>query len=314
MRDRPTILICIPYPADDVALLRDRYDVIHAPTRQELTRVLDGGGHARIRGVVTNAAAGLAAAAVAAMPGLEIVLTQGAGYDGLDLDALAGRGIVLANGSGANATSVADHAMALMLAIMRNVVPADRAMRAGDWAGGRGLRPTPTGKRLGILGLGTVGMQVARRGRGFDMAVSYHNRSPRQGCDFRYHPNPVELARASDVLVVCCPGGPDLRHVVNASVLHALGPGGFLVNVSRGGNVDQDALVDALHDGAIAGAALDVLDGEPDIPAALRTAPNLVMTPHIAGSSPDARAEKSRRVAENLDRHFSGQPVLSRVV
>jgi lactate dehydrogenase-like 2-hydroxyacid dehydrogenase len=309
---KPLVLVTIPFPIEGMAALRRHFEIIHAPSASDLDAVLKARGD-EVRGVLTNSASGLGAATMSHLPALEIVLTQGAGFDGVDLDAARRRGVVVANGSGVNAESVAQHAFALMLASMRDIVIADRTVRTRGWAVAKGLRPLPSGKKLGILGLGAVGEHVARYGEAFHMKIAYHNRSPRPDVGYHYAVSPHDLAGMSDVLIVTCPGGAATRHIVDGGVLEALGPAGFLVNVSRGSNVDEAALLSALRNGRVAGAAIDVVEGEPSVSDELLSAPRLIITPHIAGSSPEALAAKIAHAVDNLQRHFSGRQVLSRV-
>jgi lactate dehydrogenase-like 2-hydroxyacid dehydrogenase len=223
------------------------------------------------------------------------------------------RGIAVANCPGTNATAVADSAMMLMLAAMRHVRAADRLVRSGGWQDQWRLdTPIAFGKRLGILGLGRIGSRIAyRAARGFDMEVGYHNRRPVAQSPYRYFSELTALAQWADCLVAATPGGAGSRHLVNAQVLAALGPKGYLVNVGRGTVVDTTALLEALRSGAIAGAGLDVLEGEPGVPPqlpALLELDNVVITPHCAGRAPESRAAATALIVENLAAHFSGKP------
>ncbi|GLK86805.1 2-hydroxyacid dehydrogenase [Ancylobacter defluvii] len=268
---------------------------------------------ARVRAVLTNGSTGITAEEIAALPNLEMICALGAGYERIDLAAARARGLVVTHGPGANAACVADHAMALLLAAARGIATADAAVRCGGWAESRQLRPMISGKKLGILGLGTIGERIARRGGGFDMQVAYHNRKAREGTEWLYLPSVTALAAWSDFLVVATPGGAATAHLVDEGVLDALGPGSFLVNVARGSVVDTRALIAALQQGRIAGAALDVVEGEPDVPPELIALDNVVLTPHIAGRAPEAVQATLGLVIDNLQAHFSGQPVLTPV-
>ena len=276
---------------------------------------MPGSRAAEIRAVLTNGSSGFSAAQIAALPALEIICALGAGYEKIDLAAASARGITVTNGAGTNDVAVADHAMMLLLATVRGVVQADAAARRGEWAGARQLRPSVSGKRLGLLGLGHIGQRIAERGAGgFGVEGAYHSRRPREGSPFRHEPDLRALAAWCDFLVVATPGGAETRHLVDAAVLRALGPGGFLVNIARGSVVDTGALIEALEQERIAGAGLDVVEGEPDdIPARLTRLENVILTPHIAGRSPEAVLATVRLVIDNLRAHFSGQAVLTPV-
>ncbi|WP_454691949.1 NAD(P)-dependent oxidoreductase [Achromobacter aloeverae] len=273
---------------------------------------------ATVDAVLTNGSTGFDAHEMAAMPRLRIVCALGAGYEKIDLAAARARGIAVCNGRGANDASVADHALALLLAAARGIVHGDEVARQGNWgASARIERPTLHGKRLGILGLGTIGRQVVRRAAGgFDMEIGYHNRRPvaDDAGDLAYFDSPAALASWADFLVVATPGGAATHHLVDAAVLAALGPRGFLVNIARGSVVDTQALIAALHAGGIAGAALDVVEGEPDgMTPALFQAPNLTLTPHIAGRSPEAIAATVKLAAANLLACFEDRPLVTPV-
>ena len=287
------------------------FRAIYAPTAASRAQAIRDHG-AEIRIVLTRGATGLYAQEMAAMPGLEIACSLGVGYENIDLAAAAERGIVVTHGPGANAVSVADHAMALLLGAARRLPQADASVRQGHWSGFMG--PQVTGKRLGILGLGTIGLEIARRGaNGFGMSVGYYSRSARPESGYAYFDSPRALAAASDFLVVATPGGADTRHLVDAQVLEALGPQGYLVNIARGSVVDTQALIAALAERRIAGAGLDVVDGEPEVPQALIELDNVVLTPHSAGRSPEAVHATVALFLDNATAHFAGKPVLTPV-
>lgn len=257
--------------------------------------------------VITNGSRGLLAQEMALLPHLRWVLCTGVGYEGVDVRAATVRGIAVSNTPGINGETVADHAMALLLAVSRNVVALDRLIRDGQWESLRKPLPAPHGRTLGLLGFGGIGQAIARRARGFGMTVLYTSRSanPDGGAD--YVGSLAELACRSDYLVVACPGGASTRHLVNAEILTLLGPTGFLINIGRGSVVDTAALVDALKRGRIAGAALDVFEGEPELPAELVEAPDLILTPHIAGRSPQTSAAQQSSLELYIKRCIEGK-------
>ncbi|MBV8872078.1 MAG: 2-hydroxyacid dehydrogenase [Metakosakonia sp.] len=289
------------------------FEIHYAPTASDRAKVVEHDGE-RIRAVLTNGSTGLNASAITALPKLDIICALGAGYENIDVSAAKARNITITHGPGTNDTSVADHAMALLMSIARGIVQSDAAARRGEWAASRQLRPMVSGKRLGILGLGNIGEQIARRGSaGFGMSVAYHSRTPRADSAWHYLPSPVKLAQWADFLVIATPGGAMTRHLVDDTVLNALGPEGFLINIARGSVVDTAALIDALKKGRIGGAALDVVEGEPNVPAELSAQENVIITPHIAGRSPEAAEATIKLVLDNLQAYFTGQPVLTPV-
>ncbi|WP_186046503.1 2-hydroxyacid dehydrogenase [Burkholderia gladioli] len=307
---KPTLLVLIPLRDDARAAIAAQFDLIHAPDEASRAQAVAEHG-AKVEAVLTNGSTGLTEDELARLPGLVFLNALGAGYENLPVAAARRRGIAIAHGVGANDDCVADHAFALLLATVRGVVRLDAACRAGVWRDALPMQPNFSGKRIGIVGLGRIGAKIARRAAAFDLEIGYHNRRPREGAEFRYFPAVVELARWADYLVVATPGGADTRHLIDAAVLAALGARGFLVNVSRGSVVDTAALAAALRDGRIAGAGLDVYEGEPEPPAELVALDSVVLTPHVAGTSPEARDRTIELFLENAARHFAGQPLLT---
>ena len=310
---KPHVLITnLVIPPEYIDIYGEAFTVHYTPTAEDREKALASDWFGDIRAVVTSGSQGFGPDILDKMPKLEMVSVKGAGYDKINLDELAKRRLVATHSPGVNAPSVAEHAFALMLSAMRRIPQADAAVRRGEWTSARTLRPTITGKRLGILGLGRIGTELAERAHGgFRMPVAYHSRRPVQGVPYHYCASLVELAKQSDFLVVACPGGPETRHLVNAEVIAAMGPKSYVVNVARGSVVDTQALIEALAAGRIAGAGLDVVEGEPVVPEALLALPNVVMTPHLGGRSEDAANDTLDLVLENLKAHFSGKSVLT---
>lgn len=310
---RKTVLVLVETVDDYLPLLEQAgYQLIRAPSPQLRAEAIQN--HAdEIDAVLTRGPLGLTAAEIQSLSRLQIICVIGAGYEQVDLAAAAARGIIVTNGAGANASAVADHAMALLLALLRDIPRADASIRHGEW--NRVISPSVTGKRLGILGLGAVGQAIARRAhQGFDMPISYHSRTPRQDLPYTWYDSPLHLAEAVDILLVATPGGADTRHLVDAPVLDALGAKGYLVNIARASVVDTQALVAALQQGRLAGAALDVFDDEPQVLDALKALANTVLTPHVAGQSPEAARDTVTLVLRNLQAFFAGEPVLTPVL
>ena len=262
--------------------------------------------------VVTNGAVGVDAALIDALPSLRLIASRGVGFDRIDLAAARQRNVAVSNTPGVLNDCVADLAIGALLAVARNVCSADRFVRRGDWLNGRFPMSTRvSGKRLGILGLGRIGRTVARRASGFDMAIRYHNRQPAADVVYGYEASVVELARWADFLVITAAGGTATHHLVSAEVIDALGEQGFLVNVSRGSVVDQQALVCALSNRRLGGAALDVYDDEPNVPPELLALDNVVLLPHIASSTNETFAEMENLVLANMRQFFSNGSLLT---
>ncbi|UUX97134.1 2-hydroxyacid dehydrogenase [Aquabacterium sp. J223] len=299
--DRPRLLQLGRLPPFLEGPLAEGYDLHRLADEADPAAFLARHG-ASFTGAVTSAGVGLDAPTLAALPALRVVSSMGVGLDRLDLPSLAARGVAVGYTPDVLNDCVADTAMALVLAVARRVVEADRFVRAGRWAAGDGfgLGRRVSGAKLGIVGLGRIGRTIARRAGGFDMAIRYHSRRPVAGVDWPHEPSLAALADWCDFLVVITAGGAETRHLVNAEVLDALGPRGFLVNVARGSVVDEAALVRALAERRIAGAGLDVFEDEPRVPEALFSLDNVVLLPHVASATDETRRAMAQRVLDNL--------------
>ena len=310
---KPEIIVRVPFPEESIALLEEDFVVHYAPSAELVETAIRKHGE-NVRAVVANGTIGFPGQHIRALPRLEMIHPVGIGYEQVDLEAGREKGVVVANNIGTNAFAVAEQAIALMLAVLRGIPEGDRNVRAGLWDEVRAPRPVIYGKRVGVIGLGEVGLGVAKRVEAFEATVGYHNRKPRAGVGYRYFGSALELAENSDVLVISCPGGPETRNMVDRTVLKALGPSGVLINVGRGSVVGNETLAEALQDGVIAGAGIDVFVGEPNFPAVLAEAPNLIVSPHIGGRSPEAEVAARLQISRNLKAHFSGGTVLHRLV
>jgi lactate dehydrogenase-like 2-hydroxyacid dehydrogenase len=304
------LLVLVEQTPEHLAMIEAAGFALRLATTEQQREAILAKQDREIQAVLTNGSTGLQADMIAALPSLEIVCAQGVGYDQVDLDAARAHGIVASHGPGTNDSSVADHALALLLAAARHVPQSDAEIRRGEWS--RKERPSVSGKKLGILGMGRIGQGIARRAAaGFEMQIGYASRHPHDIEHYQYFDDPIALATWCDFLVVAVPGGAATRHLVGPAVLDALGAEGFLINIARGSVVDTSALIEALAQHRIAGAALDVVEGEPNVPAALLQLDNVILTPHVAGRSPEAVEATIRLVLDNLHAHFSGQPLLT---
>lgn len=269
----------------------------------------------RVRGLATMGAAGADARLMDALPQLEIISHFGVGVDSIDLNAAKKRGLVVTNTPDVLNDCVADTAMSLVLNVLRQFPQSEAWLRSGFWPT-RGAYPITTsvgGKTLGILGLGRIGEAIAKRALAFGMKIRYHNRT-KKNVPWPRDPDPVALAKNSDVLLVATPGGAATARIVNARVIEALGPKGYLVNISRGSTVDEAALIAALREKRIAGAGLDVFENEPNVNPEFFALPNAVLYPHVGSATEETRYAMGMLQVENLRAHFSGRPVLTRVV
>ena len=309
---KPLLLVLHVLSDAHLSQLAQSFDVLYAPDAARCAEALAAHGP-RVQAVLTVGAIGLSAAQMQAMPQLRWVGALGAGYENIDVAYARAHGIAVSTGAGTNDQCVADHAFGLVIAAVRGLVRLDRLTRQGVWRNDIPLPPNVSGKRLGILGLGTIGQKIARRAQAFDMPVGYHNRRPKDGVDFTYFDSVLALAQWADVLLVATPGGAGTRHLVDAPVIAALGPQGYVVNIARGSVVDTAALAQALRTGALAGAGLDVYESEPLPPAELLDLDNVVLTPHVAGWSPEAVQATVDLFLDNAHRHFAGQPLVTPV-
>ena len=268
----------------------------------------------RIRAIVANGEAKVPRALLERLPAVKMISVFGVGYDGVDVPAATERGIPVTNTPDVLTDDVADLGIALLLSIARRVPQADRFVRDGQWLKGpHPLARKVTGARLGIVGMGRIGQAIARRAQAFDMQIAYTTRTPRKDVAYRHYPDAAALAADVDFRIVITPGGESTRGLIDARVLTALGPEGYLVNVARGTVVDQPALIAALRDGTIAGAALDVFIDEPNVPPELFAMSNVVLTPHMASGTRETREAMAQLTLDNLDAHFAGNLLLTPV-
>ena len=312
------VFIHLP-PIVRAALEGDGHRLVCLDDLGSRSAIVDQAAAARI--VITNGEGGLKAPELALLPNVELICAIGVGFEGIDLAAAGARGIIVSNGRGTNDSAVADHTLGLMLAVAGGIVPADGMVRAGDWrlfaSGGSGYpflgrRRGLFGKRLGIVGLGSIGTKIANRGHyGFEMPVAYYGRQAKPDSPFLYMNALRDLAAWSDFLVVSAPGGAGTRHLVDAAVLDALGPEGFLINIGRGSIVDTAALILALGSGGILGAGLDVVEEEPDVPSELLALGNVVLTPHMAGRGPEPVGVMAALLMDNIRAFLAGEPLLT---
>ncbi|MEM7042980.1 MAG: 2-hydroxyacid dehydrogenase [Pseudomonadota bacterium] len=269
-----------------------------------------------VRGVVTNGIAGITGEMIERLPALEIVAVLGVGVDSVDLETAKARGVRVTNTPDVLTVGVAELAMAILLDVARKITWNDRYLRDGRWPkdGDPPLSNSLSGRTLGILGMGRIGQAIAERAKVFGMDIIYGgpNRKPELAYD--YHADPVDLAHKADVLMVSCKGGAETAGLVSANVIDAIGPEGWLINISRGSVVDEPALIDALKSGRLGAAGLDVFANEPEVPAALIVMDNVVLQPHQGSACVETRDAMGNLVLDNLSAHFAGRPLPTAVI
>jgi lactate dehydrogenase-like 2-hydroxyacid dehydrogenase len=301
-------------PLDDYVNehLQSHYDVLQLWREPDPLGCLERSG-AAARAAVTSVRHGCSAAMIERMPDLQAICSWGVGYETIAVGAARARGIRVSYTPDVLDDCVADLAWGLLIASARRTSEGDRYVKTGQWRsiGAFPLSTKVSGKRLGVLGLGRIGVAIARRGHGFDMQVRYHNRRPRPDTPYRFEPSLLELAAWADFLVVACQGGPATRHLVSAEVIDALGAKGILVNIARGSVIDQAAMVSALVDGRLGGAGLDVLENEPAVPPELMTMNNVALMPHVGSATRETRRAMGQLVLDNLDAFLRGRELLT---
>ena len=310
---KPDVMMLYPTRPAAMARLEAAYTLHRYDLADDKPAFLARHG-ATCRAVATNGQAPLTAQMIAALPQLELVACSSAGYESFDLAALSARGIRLTNASLALKDDVADTAIMLMLAARRALIAGHDYVRSGDWARDDAfpLQHTTHGKRLGIVGMGTIGQAIAHRAQALQMQVSYWNRSAKN-VPWRHQPDLIGLARESDTLIVIVAGGEGTRGLISAQVMAALGPDGLLVNVARGSVVDEPALIAALTTGALGRAALDVFASEPNADPRLTSLPNVTLYPHHASGTVETRDAMAQLVVDNLAAFYAGGSLTSQV-
>ncbi len=270
---------------------------------------------AGVRTIAYKSQRPLGAAQMDLLPALGLVANYGVGFDAIDIAAADARGIRVTNTPDVLSDDVADLAVAMLLAQFRTLRQGEDWVRKGTWAerGELPLNRQVSGASVGIVGLGRIGREIADRLAAFKMQVHYTSRSEKQTPGWTYHPDAVALARAVDVLVVALVGGPQTRNAISSEVIEALGPRGVLINISRGSTVDEAALLDALEQGRLAGAGLDVFWNEPNIDPRFLALDSVVLQPHQGSNSVETRRAMAQLQQDNIAAFHAGAPLLTPV-
>jgi len=315
---KPTLLVLVYLAPEHRDLISDRFELLYAPNEGLGVDRSNGQEQINLRGeeiefVLTNGANGLLPIEIDAMPKLKLICSLGVGFENVAIEHARRCGIPVCNAAGTNHVTVADHAMAILLAAIRRVTFLNNGVRHGLWRDDIPRPPHVSGRKMGIFGLGAVGTEIAKRARGFDMEIGYNSRSRKDQLGFRWFENINSLAQWCDYLIIAAPASEETYHVVNGEVLNFLGPDGVLVNVARGTLVDTNAVATALKQKRIWAVALDVYEFEPTPPSQLFEFDNAILTPHIAGISPQAIHASVMRFIENTEAFLAGKPLLTQV-
>lgn len=314
---KPHILQMGPYPEWDQTPLDAQFTVHRYFEAANKSAFLASVGPS-IRGIATRGELGASAETIAACPNLEVISVYGVGYDAVNLAACRERGIRVSNTPDVLTKDVADLGVGMMLALSRGMIGAESWVRDGSWAS-KGLYPLKSrvwGKRAGVLGLGRIGYEVAKRLGGFDLEIAYSNPTPKDNAapNWRYVADPVALARDVDFLYVTLAASAATRHIVGKDVLDALGPTGMLINISRAANIDEEALLTALETKSLGSAALDVFEGEPKLNPRFLALDNVLLQPHHASGTVETRKAMGQLLRDNLTAHFAGRDLLTPVL
>ncbi|ASY66002.1 D-3-phosphoglycerate dehydrogenase (plasmid) [Sinorhizobium sojae CCBAU 05684] len=313
---KPHILQVGPYPEWDEAPLNDAFTVHRYFDASDKESFLSSVGP-EIRAIATRGELGAGRAMIEACPALELVSVYGVGFDAVDLAACRERGIRVTNTPDVLTNDVADLGVAMMLCLSRGMIGAESWVKDGSWAK-KGLYPLKRrvwGRPAGVLGLGRIGYEVAKRLQGFDMDIAYSDVEAKPyASDWTFVADPVGLAERSDFLFVTLAASAATRHIVGSEVTSALGSEGMLINISRASNIDEDALLDALESGSLGCAALDVFEGEPALNPRFLALDNVLLQPHHASGTVETRKAMGQLVRDNLAAHFGGKPLLTPVL
>jgi lactate dehydrogenase-like 2-hydroxyacid dehydrogenase len=313
---KPDILLIGPYPEWDLVELEAQYNVLKLYVASDRDAFVSEHA-AEIRAIATRGELGASADLIAALPKLEVISVYGVGYDAVNLDAARARGIRVTNTPDVLTNDVADLGVAMMLVQSRGMIGAETWVRDGSWVD-KGLYPLKRrvwGRKAGVLGLGRIGFEVAKRLKGFDMDIGYSDVSAKPYAeDMTFIADPVELAGHSDFLFVTLAASTVTRHIVSKNVIAALGPDGMLINISRASNIDEEALLAALESGALGSAALDVFESEPKLNPRFLELGNVLVQPHHASGTIETRKAMGKLVRDNLAAHFAGASLLTPVL
>jgi len=302
------------YSESDIAGLKAAFDPIFLDTPADLAGV-DASKRASIQALAFKGHTAFGGAEMDLLPDLKLIANYGVGYDAIDIPAANARGIKVSNTPDVLNDDVADIAVGMLLMQVREMTQAADWARSGQWKTGGEYRLNRkfSGGRAGIVGLGRIGREIANRLAAFKMDIHYYARSEKETPNWTYHADPVSLAGAVDYLIVALVGGPDTAKFVSREVIAALGPRAIIVNISRGSTIDEDAMLEALEQGKIGGAALDVFLNEPNINPRFYDLPNVVIQPHQGSGTVETREAMAALQRDNIHALMKGAALITPV-
>lgn len=310
---KKTVLAIQPLLEKEMKQLESGYNVIRLWDANDPVAVIERHRHDVQAILSTYNSSGVSERLMSALPNLEVIAQFGVGYDNIDLKAAHTRGIAVTNTPDVLTDDTADVALFLMLNVARRAVEADMFVRVGRWkSGAMPLSTSISEKTVGVVGLGNIGKAIAQRAAAFNTTVVYHSRSEKD-VPYKYYADLSDMAEDCDFLILACAGGPDTENLIDYKILEKLGRNGFLINIARGSVVNEEDLLIALRNQAIAGAGLDVFASEPDVPEELLKMDNVVLSPHVGSATVETRSKMGQLVIDNLNAHFEGQSLLSPV-
>ncbi len=309
-----TILALAPILPNEMEILESKFNVIRLWEAKDPEQLIKDNRNDIIAIVSTFNCKGVSKRLIDALPNLEIISQYGVGFDNIDLVEAKRRDIIVTNTPDVVTDDTADIALILMLTLARRTVEGDMFVRVGRWhSGAMQMGVSVSGKTVGIVGLGRIGKEVAKRAEAFNTKIIYHGRNKQEDMGYEYYDNLEEMASNSDFLILICAGGEETKGLVDYKILEALGPKGYLINISRGTVVNEEDLLIALSNKAIAGAGLDVYADEPNVPEGMIKMDNVVLSPHVGGNTLETKSKMGQLVIGNLRAHFEGLPLLTPV-
>jgi len=312
---KPTIVSFENYDPWDAEPMAASFDVHKMPASGS-PQDLPADVRSAVRAFAFKGHSMLGAELMDAFPGLELIANYGVGYDTIDVEYAASKGIRVSNTPDVLTDDVADLAVGMLLTLSRDIIGASNWVRSGNWgkSGAYPLQRTVTGKTVGIAGLGRIGRSIANRMQAFNSDIHYYSRSEKDTPGWTYHSSVNGLANAVDILVVSVSAGPETAKIISGEVLESLGADGIMVNISRGVTVDEEALLAALQNGTIRSAALDVFNNEPNIDERFMKLDNVLLQPHQSSATVETRKKMGKLQFDNLEAYFAGKPLLTPVV